>query len=277
MNDLFSERNGLISSIANVYTAEFRSAIVTSFFNQYDTSLENNKLFGRLNDVMDLFGIEQKPQSNEGASLLENKRQTLLYFKSCEWNRLFDFIEYVLTVDKDIEDALIEKYNQIFRLHGCRYRLINGRVVPIVNELEIQQIKKAINTGVDGTDRAYNEALALFSNRTNPDYNAVIAKASNAFEAMVVYIARENGVSENTLGKAITELESNGVVFNDDMKAIIKKLYSYACNSGIRHGGTNPVIAKEEDAILVLVISAAAINYLNYYRLDSLSETGDEK
>lgn len=277
MNDLFSERNGLISSKANVYTAEFRSAIVTSFFNQYDTSLEKNKLFGRLNDVMDLFGIEQKPQSNEGASLLENKRQTLLYFKSCEWNRLFDFIEYVLTVDKDIEDALIEKYNQIFRLHGCRYRLINGRVVPIVNELEIQQIKKAINTGIDGTDRAYNEALALFSNRTNPDYNAVIAKASNAFEAMVVYIARENGISENTLGKAITELESNGVVFNDDMKAIIKKLYSYACNSGIRHGGTNPVIAKEEDAILVLVISAAAINYLNYYRLDSLSETGDEK
>lgn len=269
MDDFFSERNGLISQITSEYTDEFRSAIVTSFFNQY-TSLEKSKLFGRLNDVMDLFGIEQKPQGNDGASLLENKRQTLLYFKTCEWNRLFDFIEYVLTVDKDIEDALEKKYNQIFRLHGCRYRLINGKVVPIVNELEIQQIKKAINTGIEGTDRAYNEALALFSDRANPDYNAVIAKASNALEAMVVHIARENGVSENTLGKAISELESNGVVFDEDMKAIIKKLYNYACNSGIRHGGTNPVIAKEEDAILVLVISAAAINYLNYYRLNSL-------
>ena len=86
-------------------------------------------------------------------------------------------------------------------------------------------------------------------------------------ESMVLEIAKDNEVKENTLGKAIEALESKGVVFDEDMKVLIKKVYSYACNAGIRHGGSNPTVATEDDAILILVITAAEINYLNALRL----------
>lgn len=67
MAEFFSERNGLIGSMNNDYSPAFRSAIVTSFFNQYN-SLED-KLFCRLQDIMDLFGIEQQPQVRDKATL----------------------------------------------------------------------------------------------------------------------------------------------------------------------------------------------------------------
>lgn len=83
---------------------------------------------------------------------------------------------------------------------------------------------------------------------------------------MVLAIGKDNEGSAATLGKAMTELEKNGIVFDPDMRALIKKIYTYACNAGIRHGGTEPVVATEEDAILLLVVSAAGINYLNTLR-----------
>ena len=265
MAEFFSERNGLIGSMNNDYSPAFRSAIVTSFFNQYN-SLESGELFGRLQDVMDLFGIEQRPQVHDKATLQYNKEQTLAYFKNCPWNHLFDFVEYVLTLDTDRADALAEKYNRVFRMHGCKYRLVSGKAIPIINDLENQEISKAMNTGVDSTDTAYNEAIALLSERTNPDYNAVIAKTSNALESMILAIGKNNAISSDTLGKAISELENAGVAFDQDMKALIKKIYAYACNAGIRHGGTAPVVATENDAVLIMVITAAMINYLNRLR-----------
>lgn len=266
MSEFFSERNGLIENTDNDYSLSFRRAIVTSFFNQYNV-LDAAELYGKLQSVMDLFGIEQSLQMADRKALVSNKILTEEYFKECPWNHLFDFVEYVLTLDPDRAGTLAEKYNKIFRLHGCKYRLVNGRVVPIVNELEIREITKAMNTGVEATDTAYKEAISLLSKRHNPDYNAVIAKTSNALESMVLAIATENAVTEITLGRAIGKLESKGVVIEDRMKGLIKSIYHYACNAGIRHGGATTVVTTEADAILVLVISAAAINYLNALRL----------
>ena len=265
MAEFFSERNGLISSMNNDYSPAFRSAIVTSFFNQYDF-MEEDELIWRLQEVMDLFGIEQHPQVHEKATLKSNKEHILEYFKFCPWNHIFDFAEYVLKLDTARADLLAEKYNRIFRMHGCRYRLVNGKAIPVLNDLEIREISKAMNTGIEAVDSAYNEAITLFSNKTEPDYNAVIAKVSNALESMVLAIGKENTGSAETLGRAIAELENKGIVFDEDMKALIKKIYGYACNAGIRHGGTDPVTATEEDAILLLVISAAGIDYLNTLR-----------
>ena len=45
-------------------------------------------------------------------------------------------------------------------------RLVSGKAIPVVNDLEIQEISKAMNTGVDATDTAYSEAISLLSERT---------------------------------------------------------------------------------------------------------------
>lgn len=146
MINLFSERNNLIESITNnEYDEGFRSAIVTCFFNQYN-SLQEGELFGRHKDVMDVFGIIHK--LNDVASHLSNKENTLQFFKKSPWNTLFDFVEYVLSLDDSKKDNLANKYNIIFRVNGCPYRVVNYKVIPIVNDIEIKEMGNATNTGI---------------------------------------------------------------------------------------------------------------------------------
>ena len=84
---------------------------------------------------------------------------------------------------------------------------------------------------------------------------------------MILSIAEDNSVQDNTLGKALKKLEEKGIATDEDLNALIRKIYDYACNAGIRHGGTEPVTATEDEAIFVLVTCAATINYINmkYY------------
>ena len=132
-----------------------------------------------------------------------------------------------------------------------------------MTDLEMEEISKAMNTGIDSVDTAYNNALKLFSDKVTPDYKAVIAKASNALESMIIKIAKDNGSSEKTLGRALTDIKAKGVYIDTDMEELAKKIYKYVCSEGIRHGGATSIITTESDARLILVLSATLINYLN--------------
>jgi len=263
MNQSFSERNNYISSIENnEYNNGFRRSVVTSFYNQYN-SLENGELFGRLKNIMDLFEIEQSQELTDQMVLLHNKENTIQYFQSCPWNQLFDFAELAMESDDKRKEKLSDKYNRLFRFNGCKYRVVNYKVIPVMSDIEIEDLKKASMTGINEVDVAFNEALDLLSNKVDPDYNAVIAKASNALEAMVLCVARNNSATADTLGRAITQMKNNGYSIDSDFEEVLRKTYGYACNAGIRHGGENPVIASEKDALFILSICAASINYLN--------------
>lgn len=74
------------------------------------------------------------------------------------------------------------------------------------------------------------------------------------------------------MGKAINKLHDNGIIINERLINITKTIYKYACNDGIRHGGINLVIASENDAIYILVLCAACINYLNYLYKQALEK-----
>ena len=263
MEQSFSERNNYVNLIENnEYDSNFRRSVVTSYFNQYN-SLENGKLFERLKNIMDLFGIKQSQDFNDKMVFVQNKENTLEYFQKCPWNKIFDFAEYAMESDDDRKDQLADKYNQLFRFNGCKYRVVNYKVIPVMSDIEIEELKRASMTGIEEVDSALNDALILLSDKVNPNYNAVIAKASNALESMVLYSTRDYCSNEKTLSKALNKAIESGYVINDNFKEIIKKTYNYACNPGIRHGGENSIQATEEDAFFVLSICSACINYLN--------------
>ena len=260
--DLFSNRNKLIDiNNSDDYNESFRIAIVNSFFDQY-TSLEKSKLFYSLKEIMNVLGIEQTPSFNDEKMLLDNKEETIDYIKHCEWNRMFDFVELSLEVDETIRDNLSKKYNKVFAVHGCKYRIVEYKVLPIISEIEINEIKNSAHSALQPIDDSITGAVELMSNREVPDYNAVIAKASNALESMILIIAEQNSIKEETLGKAITNMKKKGVQFDIDLEEIIRKIYKYACNSGIRHGGTEQIKATEPEAIFVLTLCSSTINYL---------------
>ena len=263
MNELFSIRYNLINSMKdNGYSIELRNAVVNSFLNQYN-SFEEGDLLYRMKEVMDLFGIEQEPHLNDKATLVYNKKTLQNFIQTCKWNKLFDFVEYALAIDENRAEKLAEKYNLIFKMNGCRYRVLNGSVIPVADELELEEMNRATITGIESVDSAYSEAVKLLSEKPIPDFNAVIAKASNALEAMVIDIAKDYNSTKNVLGKAISTMKKHGAEIDSNFEMLLTKIYAYASKSGIRHGGNNPVQASEEDAVFVMVICAALINYMN--------------
>ncbi len=268
MEKLFSERNSSYKKIkSNKYSEEFRITIINILFNQYCISDKKDisDLLNILKELMDFFCIEQPIYNKDSSILLRRSEENIKNFiKNCSWEKLFDFIEQALIIGIKNEEKCIEKYNNMFRYHGCKYRILNKIIIPTMTDLEMKEISKAMNTGIDSVDTAYNEALKLFSVKVEkPDYNAVVAKSSNAVEAMVVTIAKDNGSSKDTLGKALTDIKNKGIYIDEDMENIIRNFYKYTCNSGIRHGGDTTTTVKEFDARLMLVLSATFINYLN--------------
>ena len=55
-----------------------------------------------------------------------------------QWYEIYDFIEKSLFVCKS--NKLEKKYNRILNEEGALFRIINGLVVPIINDVEIESI-----------------------------------------------------------------------------------------------------------------------------------------
>lgn len=267
MAEIFSERNGFVSQNDNdEISLDIRQSISDTFENLFGSSITNLKRAQQ--DIMPVFGVPQDTTNSSDLFATQNNTANISkYLSKCPWYKVYDFVEYTLDLlDENGIRYMTGRFNLIFRLNGMRYRIVNSHIIPVTNEIEINEMKRAMQTGIAAVDTAYNEAVGLFSKKECPDYNAVIAKASNALESMVITIARDNDVNNsNTLGKALSQLEDKGVIIDEDMDTLLRKIYGYVCNAGVRHGGDNKdtIIATENDAILLLVLCAACINYIN--------------
>ena len=107
-----------------------------------------------------------------------------------------------------------------------------------------------------------NSALEKYAQRPIGDYRNSIKESISAVEAF----CREK-TGENTLGKALKQLESKGIVIPLLLKSAFEKLYAYTNHedTGIRHalmddeGNYTPTT---EEALFMLVSCSAFINYL---------------
>ncbi len=174
------------------------------------------------------------------------------YFNEAEWFHVYDFIEFIwqqldamvryvgdIYEKSRIERVLEEFYlsiNRVLEEEYAGYRLIDGEIVPVTSEIEIQSIAQALKStelGRFNTSREHlKKALSLFSDREAPDYENSIKEAISALEAL----ARElTGKSNATLGEAIPDLAKR-LELHPALVGAINKLYGYASDeSGIRH------------------------------------------
>jgi len=215
-----------------------------------------------------------------GLSIYDVREIKNWYFNEAEWFHVYDFIEFVwqrldttvryvgdIYEKSRIERVLEEFYlsiNRVLEEEYAGYRLIDGEIVPVTSEVEIQSIAQALKStelGRFNTSREHlKKALSLFSDREAPDYENSIKEAVSALEGL----ARElTGKSNATLGEAIPDLGKR-LKLHPALIEAIKKLYGYASDeSGIRHskkeGRPSPTQA---DARLILVLASALTNYL---------------
>lgn len=264
----FSRRNGYFNSHNGLKETSpaLRERIWAIFYKKeydyYDTLEYENYTTG-IEDMMIEMGVQYEFPRN---SIIKSKNADKLYkyvVHSGIWFRIYDFIEKYLKVKgKEASAEITTEFNRILEEEIAPYRILDGSVVPIINEGELASIEQAVHLEYDSVNMHLKKALELFSDRQKPDYENSVKESISAVEAMCNIIVENDGANA-TLGNSIKKLKENGINIHPAMENAFKQLYGYASDSGgIRHGAIEFVEVPSEDAKFMLVTCSTFINYL---------------
>lgn len=154
-----------------------------------------------------------------------------------------------------------KRFNDLFEREYVGYRFITGKIVPITDKIEMQEIEKAVQTPFEGARAQLQKALGFLSDREHPDYKNSIKESISAVESVCKVIANK---PKAELGDALKALIAEGYPIQGALKTGILALYGYTCEAGgIRHAEreTESTITFEE-AKFMMVTCSAIVNYL---------------
>jgi hypothetical protein len=181
------------------------------------------------------------------------------YFFDCSWNEVYDFLEFLVNDQHEVE-KLEEYLNTILEREVSAFRFLDGQIVDITSEQELEMLQEAVADDRFGAVAAHlRRALELYSDRKSPDYRNSIKESISAVEAMARIVA-EN--SKAILPDALKALEKNGKL-HPALKEGFVKLYGYTSDeSGIRHAMLEEPSIDSADARFFLLSCTSFVNYL---------------
>jgi len=156
-----------------------------------------------------------------------------------------------------------EDYNSMLKKEYVGYRFVNEIIVPITDENEIETINQATKSPYSIVNIHISKAIALLSDRENPDYENSIKESISAVEAICEILTGVKG-KEATLGNMLKKIEESGVIIHGALKSAFNILYGYTSDAnGIRHAGDiGGPSSTFEEAKFMLVSCSAFMNYL---------------
>jgi hypothetical protein len=138
------------------------------------------------------------------------------------------------------------------------YRFVNGVIAKITDQVEIDEIDRALESTRDPVRTHLRRALELLSDRESPDYRNSIKESISAVESLVATVVGEKG----TLGQLIKKLEDE-ISFHPALKTAFSSLYGYTSDQdGIRHAILESKDLAFEDAKFFLVVCSAFVNFV---------------
>ncbi len=207
------------------------------------------------------FGIEYERQGSNSHNLNYNTLRDFI-MSSREWYAIYDLIElYLEFVDVSKKNTIVAEFDRILQMEKAQYRLVDCKVVPKLDDIELEAIKNAQTTPFDSVNQLLKNAMQLFSDRQNPDYRNSIKDSIIAVESMCRHIT---GNSKATLGECLSVLEKNEIKLHKSLKNAFSTLYGYSSDDGaFRHGNVEFANPQIEDARFMLVTCSAFVNYLS--------------
>jgi hypothetical protein len=180
------------------------------------------------------------------------------WYFSAEWFQVLDFVEFCVKFRNELPVEL----NKVFASNFSAYRFVDSILVQINSEEEVVELESATQN-LDPTSPArehLRQAMALFSDRKNPDYPNSIKESVSSVESVVRGLL---GDEKATLGAGLRKLEKEHGL-PPTLKKAFSTLYGYTSDSGgIRHamsvGDTPP---GRPEARFMLVTCSAFVNYL---------------
>jgi hypothetical protein len=186
-------------------------------------------------------------------------------FFNWDYLEIYDFVDFIAVSDNEYfyNEDYIEAMNFVLKRDLSGYRFVNGILTPIINEVEIGEIERAISSTTNGNLKSVNihlsDALNKLSDKKNPDYRNSIKESISALESLCQKIT---GDPKAELGKALKILGSKLPIHRALEQGFIK-IYGYTSDSdGIRHAMMEETNLDQEDALYMLIAVSSFINYL---------------
>lgn len=271
----FSERKGLKPVREVIQTEGMSDELLNSLWNALQLSVWDSDGFlhdrnGKLPQIDEFsahvwFRYFKKPIDQRPSWAYTDRSERILreirsYFFAAAWNEVYDFLEFVVGVLEKNKPLLAKVLNRILELELSAYRFVDGRLVDITGEQERQMLEEALgDTRFAGVASHLDRALALLSDRKQPDFRNSIKESISAVEAMARIVS---GNDKATLGEALKVLEKSSKL-HSALKDGFSKLYGYTNDeSGIRHAMLDEPDLNQADAKYFLLSCTSFVNYL---------------
>jgi hypothetical protein len=183
------------------------------------------------------------------------------FFFSCKWYEVYDFIEFLALTypDEDRNTRFAENTNIFLEREVSAYRFVEGRIVQITAQEEIEAIGNAATAERGPVREHLDRAVQLLADRRAPDYRNSIKEAISAVEALV---KSQGGADKGTLGDLLKRLARKHSL-HPALEGAFTKMYGYTSDAkGIRHALMNDERVTFEEAKFMLVACSAFINYV---------------
>lgn len=265
----FSQRKGFAPVKKIIQTDSMSDELRNSIWNALDSFLWSSKDFLHTSHGSpriytfsralwsQFFKIPADERSEYASDILEKVRE---FFFSCEWYEVYDFIEWILAYDEKSHLHFSVIFNYILERELSGFRVIDGKIVDITNDQEVEMLQSAIDdTKFAGAATHLRRSLELLTDRNKPDYRNSMKEAISAVESIARAITDS---PKATLSEALKALEKNGKL-HPALKDGFLKLYGYTSDEeGIRHAMMDEPNITQADAKFMLLSCTSFVNYL---------------
>jgi len=174
------------------------------------------------------------------------------FYESLKWNEKYSVVEALI----NNSEAKIQELNDILERQNSGYRMHeNRRLVPITDQVEIDEVEEAQKTSLETVNDHMKKAIQAFSDRENHRYGTAVVEAVHALETLAKYKTREKNGSLGTLVKKMNLPKS--------LENSIGALYGFSSEEAGRHAAKDKVIDVDFDtAKFVIVTCSAFVNYI---------------
>lgn len=158
-----------------------------------------------------------------------------------------------------LKDGFKEFLKQTFEDENVNYRIIDDKIIDIVDENQIDSINETLDNKYKVVSDHYKKAIEhLYKSK---DYDNSIKESISSVEAMCQIITKND---KATLGDAIKSLKKINPNIHPSLLIAFDKIYGYTSDSnGIRHSnGLGEGNSTFEEARYMLISCSAFVNYL---------------
>jgi hypothetical protein len=224
----FSERMRIIPSRMAVQRADMDAPLRNSLWNVVYTMLEsplNGRHESAHRECRELFetvwaGFLKQPvheiSSFRSERLIATLREPFLIV--WPWWKVYDFLEFLPSAFRGARHYTPERgrelhdyLNRVLEREMSAYRFVDGELVAITDEVEIEAIEHAVN--VSAPDRWVSHlrsALELLTDRREPDYERSIEESVLAVDTLCRNLGRDAGDALEALPRTIRNGNGNG-------------------------------------------------------------------